>query len=440
MKKNYIFKTMLALFILVLGGSFSQVKAQNYFYIGTATTTSSSSDVPFYTYYHDKRSSYIILASELQAAGASGSILSLALDVATPAAQAMNGFNVKIGHTTAGTIAGFMTGLTTVYSAASHTATSGWNNFAFTTPFAWDGVSNVVVEICFDNSSYTSSSTMYYTTTSFNSSYGQYADSWAGPGCTMTTGSTPWGGATKRPNTRLEFSPPFPNDAAITALNNPTFPTCVMDSVVKVELKNFGTANLTSATVNWDVNGTVQASVAWTGNLAPFAGDTVTLGTYAGGFTDGDVLTVYSSMPNAIPDSNNVNDTLQTVLFTSLSGTYVIDAAGTGDFISFADAILAMENFGICAATVFEVVDGTYVEQIDLVTYIGMSSVNTVTFRSQSGNASGVMLSYSAASTADNFVVNFNCPALNLVAKASSQRIDKKLSDSFDSKSVNIIY
>jgi hypothetical protein len=117
MKKNYFINAMLVLFITVLGGSFNQVSAQNYFYVGTATTTTSSNTVPFYTWYQDKRTSYMILASELQALGASGNILSLAVDVSNPAAQAMNGFNVKMGQTTATSMTGFVSGLTNVYSA-----------------------------------------------------------------------------------------------------------------------------------------------------------------------------------------------------------------------------------------------------------------------------------------------------------------------------------
>jgi hypothetical protein len=360
---------------------------------------------PFGTYYEDGRTSYLILASELQALGAAGSLLSLSFDVSQVDPATMNGFNLKLGHTTATSLTGFVAGLTNVYSG-SHVAVSGWNNFTFSAPFAWDGVSNLVVEVCFDNSGYTNNSFVRYSATSFNSVYGRYAD--GNTGCIMTNGNTTTGAEqTYRPNMRLEFTPPLANDAAVGALINPTFPTCAMDSNVMVELINYGTSNLTSAVVNWSVNGTMQPANAWTGNLVSFTKDTVTLGVVTGGLNDGDNIVVWSSMPNGVLDSNNVNDTLAVMVYTSLSGTYVVDASGAGDFVSFTEAINAMNSYGICATTVVEAVDGTYVEQLDLTSYDGMSSTNTVTFRSQSGNAGNVIISHSAAGSGDNYVVNF---------------------------------
>ncbi|MEO8146257.1 MAG: T9SS type A sorting domain-containing protein [Bacteroidia bacterium] len=41
------------------------------------------------------------------------------------------------------------TGLTTVYNNPAITSSLGWNTYSFSTPFAWDGVSNVLVSECF---------------------------------------------------------------------------------------------------------------------------------------------------------------------------------------------------------------------------------------------------------------------------------------------------
>jgi len=408
MRKNYLFNWVIVM-IAFLGLSLQELSAQNYVYVGTATTattTFQTMPTPFGTYYEDGRTSYLILASELQALGAAGSILSLAFDVSQVDPATMNGFNLKIGHTTATSLSAFVPGLTNVYSG-THVATSGWNNFTFSAPFAWDGVSNVVVEVCFDNGAYTDNSFVRYSATTFNSVYGRYAD--GNSGCSMTNGNTSTGAQqTYRPNMRIEFTPPLANDAATGGLINPSFPTCAMDSNVKVELINYGTSNLTSATMNWSVNGNIQPANAWTGNLASFEKDTVTLGVVTGGLNDGDNIVVWSSMPNGVLDSNNINDTLAVMVHTSLSGTYTIDASGAGDYVSFAAAVSDMVDFGICAATVFEVANGTYVEQVNLTTYDGMSMANNVTFRSQSGDASLVTLSYSATGSGDNYVVNFN--------------------------------
>ncbi len=403
MKKNYFLKTLLVVMVLSVGSLFSKVFAQNYYYLGTGTSSSSSTWTPFYTFYEDKRSTYLILASELQALGASGDLTRLAFDVVTPASQPMNGFNIKIGHTNLTSISGFVPGLTTVYSAASHTAYTGWNDFVFSTPFSWDGVSNIVVEVCWDNTYWTSASSVRYSTLSFQATYGQYADGQTG--CSMTAGWTT--NSNNRPNMRLEFSPSVANDVGLTALISPSFPACALDSTVKVVLINGGADTLTSATINWSVNGTPQTPYNWTGSLPSFATDTVSFGVYSGGFNDGDALLFVASMPNGVPDSNNVNDTLAKVLATSLSGTYTIDPSGNGDFLSFTDAIQALENYGLCGPTVFEAVDTTYPEQIHIngLNILGMSDSNTITFTSQSGDPTGVIVSYSSTGSSDNYVV-----------------------------------
>jgi len=42
-------------------------------------------------------------------------------------------------------------GMTTVYSSASYSTIAGWNNFIISTPFAWNGINNLAIEICHDN-------------------------------------------------------------------------------------------------------------------------------------------------------------------------------------------------------------------------------------------------------------------------------------------------
>jgi hypothetical protein len=91
-----------------------------------------------------------------------------------------------------------------------------------------------------------------------------------------------------------------------------------------------------------------------------------------------------------------------------LSGTYSIDGTGNGDYVSFTTAINALNTQGVSGATIFEVVDGTYNEQIDIAYITGSSNTNKITFRSQSGNAAGVILSFSSTSIANNYVLNFN--------------------------------
>ena len=63
-------------------------------------------------------------------------------------------FTISMANTAATTLAtGFQAGtFTTVYPATNYSSVAGANLFTFSTPFAWDGTSNVLINYCFDNS------------------------------------------------------------------------------------------------------------------------------------------------------------------------------------------------------------------------------------------------------------------------------------------------
>src|SRR4030095_7742852 len=89
----------------------------------------------------------------------SGNIVGMALNILkfSGAGLQYQGLTIKIGATSQTSLYDGATefplsdaGFTTVYSRNYATA-DGWNNFNFSTPFVWNGTSNVVVEICYDN-------------------------------------------------------------------------------------------------------------------------------------------------------------------------------------------------------------------------------------------------------------------------------------------------
>src|SRR5690606_22365024 len=135
----------------------------SYYYLGNsnsvigagASTSSSAGASPYYSTYGGQKAQYIFRASELTAQGIEkGLFKKLSFFVTSSGTATRNGFSIRMGHTSqnaAVTNAAIGTGLTTVYSAASQTVTSGVNSYTFTTPFAWDGVSNVVVEVVYSN-------------------------------------------------------------------------------------------------------------------------------------------------------------------------------------------------------------------------------------------------------------------------------------------------
>ncbi|RKY99055.1 MAG: hypothetical protein DRQ13_02950, partial [Ignavibacteriae bacterium] len=99
---------------------------------------------------------------------------------------------------------------------------------------------------------------------------------------------------------------------------------------------------------------------------------------------------------------------------TPLLGTMTIGIGG--DYTTFAEAIDDVVLKGISDDLEFDVLPGVYNEQIDLVSIPGASPMYEVGFRSQTGNASDVNITYNASSLDSNFVlrlygsdyVNFN--------------------------------
>jgi len=162
-----------------------------YVTVGSGTNYSSSSSyTPYCTGYEDGKHQFLFLADELENEGLiAGNITSLALDIVTLGSPAMTNFAVFLGQSASlsALTNTYETGLTTVYAVASYTpAGTGWQTLIFSTPFYWDGFSNLIVQICFgNNSSYSTGSSVRYSLTSFTSHHYGYMDN--GSGCNMTT-------------------------------------------------------------------------------------------------------------------------------------------------------------------------------------------------------------------------------------------------------------
>ncbi|PJE45264.1 MAG: hypothetical protein CUR32_00070 [Flavobacterium sp.] len=119
-----------------------------------ASTSATAGGSMFPGTYGGAKTQYIIRASELTAAGLlAGNITSLAFE-ATTAFNGYEGFALNIGHTTATAAAMPMitTGLTQVFSGSgtngAYATTIGVNTLTFSTPFNWDGTSNIVLSFC----------------------------------------------------------------------------------------------------------------------------------------------------------------------------------------------------------------------------------------------------------------------------------------------------
>ncbi len=147
--------------------------------VGAGASISTGYESPFYHSYGGKKSQYLILGSELISAGlTAGNLNTLAFNVVT-AGTVYNSFNLSIGNTALTALTTTLqTGLTTVYSAPSVTPVVGLNTYTFSSPFAWDGSSNIIVETCWSNNNTGSTSaTVKYDVTAFASQAYYRADS-----------------------------------------------------------------------------------------------------------------------------------------------------------------------------------------------------------------------------------------------------------------------
>ncbi len=99
------------------------------------------------------RSQHLWTAAELTAAGlTAGNITGMQLQVIA-AGNLLRHFTLRFGASTINTLSSNNiqnAGFTTVYSANTQLS-NGTNSLAFTTPYNWDGTSNILIDITFDN-------------------------------------------------------------------------------------------------------------------------------------------------------------------------------------------------------------------------------------------------------------------------------------------------
>jgi hypothetical protein len=160
---------------------------------------------------------------------------------------------------------------------------------------------------------------------------------------------------------------------------------------VTVSIKSIGANTLTSAKINWSVNGVLQPQYTWTGNLAhgvessPIVLDSVII---SGPFD----LVVYTTLPNGVIDMNTRKDTITFSAAgcdTLLSGSYTVGLGG--DFTSFNTAWAMIEYCGIKDNVTLNVFPGTYTFEKTIKKMTGGSKNIGLTIASSTNNANDVV-------------------------------------------------
>ncbi len=142
--------------------------------LGTSATTSSANNITIYKgSVNSSKIQLLYKKSELNAAGINSAsiITSLGFNISSIAGSNIyQGFSIKMACSPlANLTTTFEGGMQTVFNPKNIILSSGTNYYNFDMNFDWDGISNVIVEICYNNSVVSANSTVSYSTTAFNS-------------------------------------------------------------------------------------------------------------------------------------------------------------------------------------------------------------------------------------------------------------------------------
>jgi hypothetical protein len=153
-------------------------------------TGSNSWVYPFYTGWHDARIQILYLASEINQAM---NISAIAFNVTSIPGMTMNIFVVRMKHSPLPYYTSYSfdnSGYTNCLYTNLTISSTGWVEIPLTTSFSYNGSSNLIIDISFDNDNYIYSGYCLSTYTSDQRSITYYTDSGMGNPLTWLSGST----------------------------------------------------------------------------------------------------------------------------------------------------------------------------------------------------------------------------------------------------------
>jgi len=251
--------------------------------VGLGTSMYGYWDPNLYGYGPVSKHQILYRASELTALGlTAGDIESIAFQIYA-SINALSAFDIKMANvvSTSLTTTYLTNTMTNVYSGSVPASTAGWVTHTLTTPFYWDGTSNLLVEICVTGGLYNRSAPMYYTTTTFNA---YNSTGGMGVSCNDVSGYFNNG---KRPNTKFVTQahlgcsslrvplnvnvPPPAFDGNVAELTSPTDGCGLSSATVSMNIVNMGIDTLYggySATYKID-NGAFITPETVSANIGP---------------------------------------------------------------------------------------------------------------------------------------------------------------------------
>jgi MAM domain-containing protein meprin/A5/mu/type IX secretion system substrate protein/fibronectin type III domain protein len=232
------------------------------------------------------------------------------------------------------------------------------------------------------------------------------------------------------------------DNIGVLSLDTPSPGTCSGTTPIAITVGNFGTNQVDTFSVAWEINGVTQTPQTYYTLLDTNGGTNpttiqITLNP-SYNFTASTTFKFWTYSPNNVPDTINQNDTLQTTVSPALAGIYTIGTGG--DYINFTAAVNDLVALGVCAPVTFNVLTGSgpFNEQIEIPQIIGASATNTITF-----NGNGETITYSTTGTGDNYIIRLNgadyitIDSLNVVTQSSTNNFAIQLTNDADFNTIN---
>jgi len=284
--------------------------------------------------YSSSHHQYLFKATELTAAGLqAGKISSITFSYsALGTVTNYPGFTIKLKCTNATALTTTLdnVGLSQVYSANT-TITTGLNMYTFSQPYIWDGISNILMDVCHASVPFSGNSTVVSSNTGFNSTVGHYQ---SGTNLCGIAGTSS-GISQIRPNVKfgncLAQQIPSQFNVAVTPTLGVVIPTG-KDSI-KIDLPNVSSINCYTITVTNPIGGCVKDTVICINNNLGVVNATFAASTPSVCIGSSVILTAGSAdtytisyMQGGVPVQLTTNSTYTHVPVQAGINTYILSA------------------------------------------------------------------------------------------------------------------
>ncbi|RYY87013.1 MAG: right-handed parallel beta-helix repeat-containing protein, partial [Chitinophagaceae bacterium] len=195
------------------------------------------------------------------------------------------------------------------------------------------------------------------------------------------------------------------NDAGFLRVTAPAPQVVSAGTVLQfaAKVRNYGTSTISSLQAGYQVNGGATVTETFNGiSIAPCDSALITFTTTHTVNSEVTAVQVFPMLTNGAAETRTAIDTASATYYTAMSGTYTINAAGSGtrNFRRFAEADSALISRGVSAAVQFDMYPGNYAGDT-LRSVAGLSAANPVLFRSYTGDTASVVFNARAVVVAE---------------------------------------